>query len=111
MQRKHPEHSATGTASTPREVAHTQRDANLIILMGGRRGLHGQEQRPGAGCAHQRGQMVRAQAYRKEGACFGMRTLIWVQHGMWAYLGRRDKSGTGSCTKDLDYEDKELSMI
>lgn len=59
-----------------------------------------------AGCAHQRGQMVRAQAYRKDGACFGMRTLIWVQHGMWAYLGRGDKSGTGSCTKDLDYEIK-----
>lgn len=48
-------------------------EANLIILTERRRGLQGQERRPAAGCAPQKGQMVRAQAYRKEGACFGMR--------------------------------------
>ena len=81
MQRKNSEHSASGAASTPREVEHAERGGQSSwpggggVLMDRSKGL-------GKGCARQMGQTARAQARRKEGTCLGIRTLIRVQHGI-----------------------------
>ena len=109
MQRKLSEHSATGTAPAPREVEHPQR---------GGQSYHPDREKEGSSRTGAKawGRVCPPEGTDgkgtglQEGRCLlWNENLTWVQHGMWAYLGRRDKAGTGS--KGLDYEGKELSTI
>lgn len=100
------EHSASGAASTPTEGEHAPRGgADLIFLGRMGRGLNGQERRCGEGECLPEGTESKDTGLQERRRMFGSKNF---DPGSAWDTGMFEEE---SCSKELDYDDKELSMI
>lgn len=94
MYRQTVKHTASRTASTPREVENAPE--GMPALSSGREDEESEDKQQRVEEGHASHGGAWAKAWRKEGTCLGTRALIWFS---MERVSRRDEVGTGDCSE------------